>query len=107
MPALALVLEEEMAFAAALVSREAAAVKSAMGHDDTEDEDYAATAVAVHGDWIVQAETGKAIPKRSAAPADRVAAASAEHERLRNEMEKDAKRAAKVGWCGLALSNPC
>ena len=43
-----------------------------------------------------QAETGKAIPKRSAAPADRVAAAAAEHERLRTEMEKDAKRAAKL-----------
>ena len=87
---------EEMEFAAELVAREVAAVKSAMGHDDADDEDYAQAAVAVRGDWIIQAETGRAIPKRSAKPADRVAAATAEHERLRAEMERDAKRAGKL-----------
>ena len=95
-PRIARVEAEEMEFAAELVAREVAAVKSAMGHDDADEEDYTQAAVAVRGDWIIQAETGKAIPKRSAKPADRVEAASAEHERLRAEMERDAKRAGKL-----------
>jgi pre-mRNA-splicing factor CDC5/CEF1 len=94
-PRIARVEEEEMEFAAELITREATAVKAAMGHADADDE-YTQAAVAVRGDWIIQAETGKAIPKRSAKPADRVAAAAAEHERLRAEMERDAKRAGKL-----------
>lgn len=95
-PRVARVEEEEMEFAAELIAREARAVKAAMGHADADDEDYAQAAVAVRGDWIIQAGTGKAIPKRSAKPEDRVAAAAAEHERLRAEMERDAKRAGKL-----------
>lgn len=95
-PSIPRVEVEEMEFAAELIAREARAVKSAMGHDDADEEDYMQASVAVRGDWIIQAETGKAIPKRSAKPADRVAAAAAEHERLRAEMERDAKRAAKL-----------
>jgi len=95
-PSIARVEEEEMEFAAELVAREAAAVKAAMGHDANDEEDYTQAAVAVRGDWIIQAETGKAIPKRSAQPADRVAAAAAEHERLRADMQLDAKRAMKL-----------
>eukprot|EP00227_Mantoniella_beaufortii_P014173 CAMPEP_0197595674 /NCGR_PEP_ID=MMETSP1326-20131121/23444_1 /TAXON_ID=1155430 /ORGANISM="Genus nov. species nov., Strain RCC2288" /LENGTH=801 /DNA_ID=CAMNT_0043162063 /DNA_START=186 /DNA_END=2591 /DNA_ORIENTATION=- len=87
---------EDMVTAAAVIERECVAVKAAMGHADADDEDYAMAAVAVRADWIIQASTGKAIPKRSAAPADRVAAASAEHERLLAAMEMDAKRASKL-----------
>ena len=59
-------------------ARNAAAKTAAVGDDDADEEDYTQAAVAVRGDWIIQAETGKAIPKRSAKPADRVEAASAE-----------------------------
>lgn len=95
-PHLPRVEEWETAAAAALVAREAEAVRRAMGHDDADDEDYAQAAVAVRGDWIVHAETGEPVPRRAAKPAERVAAAAAEHARLRAEMEKDAKRAAKL-----------
>ena len=96
MPHLPRVEERETAAAAALVAREAEAVRRAMGHADADDEEYARAAVAVRGDWIVHAETGEPVPRRAAKPADRVAAAAAEHSRLRAEMEKDAKRAAKL-----------
>ena len=95
-PHLPRVEEQETAAAAALVAREAEAVRRAMGHADADDEEYARAAVAVRGDWIVHAETGEPVPRRAAKPADRVAAAAAEHSRLRAEMEKDAKRAAKL-----------
>ena len=77
-PHLPRVEERETAAAAALVAREAEAVRRAMGHADADDEEYARAAVAVRGDWIVHAETGEPVPRRAAKPADRVAAAAAE-----------------------------
>ncbi len=86
----------EMEDAAALIASEVAFVRSAMGHSEAEAAEYLDAAMAVRGDWIVRAEDGAATPRSSAKPVERVAASTAEHSRIRAEMEKDAKRAAKL-----------
>ena len=70
-PHLPRVEERETAAAAALVAREAEAVRRAMGHADADDEEYARAAVAVRGDWIVHAETAN--PCRDARRNPRIA----------------------------------
>ena len=86
----------ELAAAAELLVAETAAVRSSMGHASISTEEYTAAWESVLGDIVFvpaqqQYMRGAALP-----PADRAAALQSEFEGVRKEMEREAKRAAKL-----------
>jgi pre-mRNA-splicing factor CDC5/CEF1 len=87
---------EEMQGAALLLEEEVLVVKQAMGHADTPLTEYAESFDLVSRDmvWLPgQKRYGRAV---TATPAERIEAVRVEHEAVRGEMVRRAKRAAKI-----------
>jgi pre-mRNA-splicing factor CDC5/CEF1 len=88
--------DKELKAASELLNQEIAAVRSAMGHESTPTEEYASTWETVIGDILFvpsqqQYMRGAALPVP-----DRAAALQADFEGVRKDMEREAKRAAKL-----------
>jgi pre-mRNA-splicing factor CDC5/CEF1 len=88
--------DKELKAASELLNQEIAAVRSAMGHESTPIEEYASTWETVVGD-ILFVPSQQRYMRGAALPAsDRAAALQADFEGVRKEMEREAKRAAKL-----------
>ena len=88
--------EAELAAASELLRAEAEFVRGAMGHGELAAADYSAAWEAVAKDIIYVPAQQRYTRAASATNADRVASVQAEFEGVRREMEKEAKRAAKL-----------
>ncbi|KAI3429454.1 hypothetical protein D9Q98_005547 [Chlorella vulgaris] len=88
--------EEELAAASQLLRSEVDFVRQAMNHSELETSDYAAAWEAVAKDIIYVPSQQRYTRAASATNSDRIASLQAEFDAVRKEMEKEAKRAAKL-----------
>ncbi|GAB4822419.1 hypothetical protein N2152v2_009465 [Parachlorella kessleri] len=88
--------EVEIQAARQLLLQEADFVREAMKHSDVSEQDYMAAWEAVVRDIIYVPSQQRYTRAASATNADRVASMQAEFEGVRREMEREAKRAAKL-----------
>jgi pre-mRNA-splicing factor CDC5/CEF1 len=88
--------DKELNAASELLNQESAAVRSAMGHESISAEEYASTWETVIGDILFVPSQQRYMRGAAMAVSDRAAALQADFERVRKEMEREAKRAAKL-----------
>lgn len=88
--------EGDLAAAGEMLDAETAAVRAAMGHGDATLEEYASAWEAVVGDIVFVPSQQRYMRGAALQAAERVAALQFEFEGVRKEMEREAKRAAKL-----------
>lgn len=88
--------DSELKAAADLLATETTSVRSSMGHETIAPEEYAVAWEAVAGDIVFVPSQQRYMRGAAVHPADRTAALQADFESLRKEMEREAKRAAKL-----------
>jgi pre-mRNA-splicing factor CDC5/CEF1 len=88
--------EVDLAAAAGLLDAETAAVRGAMGHASTPAAEYASAWEGVAADIVFAPGAQRYVRAVALAPAERLAALQADFEGVRKEMEREAKRAAKL-----------
>lgn len=92
-----------------LLETETHAVRAAMGHGDIDETEYAAVWEAVNRDVMYVPSQGRYMRASALSAAEKIASLQSDFESVRKEMEKEAKRAAKleqkVGILTNGLSN--
>jgi pre-mRNA-splicing factor CDC5/CEF1 len=88
--------DQELKAASELLNQEIAGVRSAMGHESTPTEEYASTWETVIGDILFVPSQQRYMRGAALPVSDRAAALQADFEGVRKEMEREAKRAAKL-----------
>uniref|UniRef100_A0A1D2A2M5 Cell division cycle 5-like protein n=1 Tax=Auxenochlorella protothecoides TaxID=3075 RepID=A0A1D2A2M5_AUXPR len=96
LPPLEQFASEALASAAQLLAAETAAVRAGTGHAGSTAEEAAAASAAAAADIILLPSTGRFVRGASASAAERAAALGARFDHARHEMEREARRAAKL-----------
>ena len=88
--------DDELAAATVLVEEEMQYVRQAMGHATMEPHEWMELWLAAKKDFIWLPSSGMYVRAPSAAPSDRISAAESEFQDVREAMERQARRAAKL-----------